>query len=107
MSARLTSALLVSAIRRLAEGQGGFATLVSRGDETAGAILLLIRERSALIGLCERMPTAQGDSEWTLFPVAEPELEGLLARRRGRDPDLYIVELDIPDLTQFIPLLPT
>jgi hypothetical protein len=42
---RLTSATLVSALRRRVNQAGGSAMVLARGDETAGGILLLTYEK--------------------------------------------------------------
>src|SRR3546814_12874617 len=43
--ARLTTAIRVSALIRRVNSEGGHATVLSKGDATAGAILLILCER--------------------------------------------------------------
>src|SRR3546814_4330299 len=45
MSDRLTSRMLTSALIRRAGQEGGFATILRKGDEVAGTILLLCLEK--------------------------------------------------------------
>ena len=45
MEARLTSAMFVSALLRLVENEGGFATVVAKGDASAGAVLIVLAQR--------------------------------------------------------------
>src|SRR3546814_6753613 len=55
MSDRLTSRLLTSALIRRAGQEGGFATILRKGDGVAGTILLLCLEKGTEPGLFERM----------------------------------------------------
>ena len=105
--ARLTSAMLVGAIRRLAEREGGFAAILQKGDDTSGAIILELHQRGVFVGLYERMPTLSGASEWVLLSALTESRDAYLEKRRKNDPDLSVVELDVPDATQFIPLIPS
>ncbi|MBC7986382.1 MAG: DUF1491 family protein [Sphingomonadaceae bacterium] len=101
MTVRLTSRLLVSAMIRSVEGLGGHAAVLAKGDETAGAIVIALAERGRALRLLERSLGPDGDYRWA--PCGpEPDEEGAavrdyIARRRGFDPDLWVVELDLPD----------
>jgi hypothetical protein len=105
VTARLTSALLVSALIRRANQQGGFAVVLSKGDETVGAILLLGREKGGIVGLWERALTAKGDYAWSPCGPQDienhTEIDNYMSRRRASDPDLWVIELDIPDPARF------
>ena len=54
----------------------------------------------------ERMPQADGTRSWTLSRADSAEEPGAFAewidRRHHQDPDLWIVELDIPEGERFI-----
>lgn len=104
--ARLTSSVLASALVRLAGQLGGFAAIVAKGDATSGAILVQILEKGEYFGLFERLLDASGAYVWTRTGpqgIENKELiEQYLARRRTRDPDLWIVELDVPDAERFV-----
>lgn len=101
MSARLASRLLVGAMIRRAAGLGGNGTVLARGDETAGAIVIALAERGRTLRLMERSIDPDGNYRWT--PCGpEPDGDGAavrdyLARRRGFDPDMWVVELDLLD----------
>jgi len=56
MSARLPAHLEASAIIRLAESQGGYATVLAKGERDAGTILIVTLCRGAGAVLYERMP---------------------------------------------------
>ncbi len=102
MTARLTSALLVSALIRRVGAEGGNATVLAKGDPTAGAILLICMERGVVTSVRERVLDVAGVYAWTA--VGPPGLDALTAyldRRRARDPDLWLVELDIPNAERF------
>lgn len=103
--ARLTSGVLVSALVRRVNQEGGSAMILARGDETAGAILLLAYERGANPRFLERGIGPAGSP--TLLPSGpadladESEVSAYWQRRRSRDSDLWVVELDIAEAERF------
>lgn len=103
---RLTSAMLVSALIRRAQGAGGFAAVLRRGDATAGAILIECADRGRLRLVLERATGLDGSDGWRLA-VREGDNGDSAAhaermeRRIKADPDLWIVELDIADAERF------
>ncbi len=105
MTAKLTSGLIVSALVRRAFQQGGFAAVLQKGDETAGSILLIGREKGGIVGLWEQALSAKGTYAWS--PCGPQDIENqeefdhYMSRRRARDPDLGLIELDIPDPARF------
>jgi hypothetical protein len=107
MSDRLKSEVVVSGMIRSVSAAGGFATVVAKGDRDAGAIIVLTSEKGQISGLFERVLIPAGTYQWTdsLTQVLEKsgEISDYLDRHRARDPDIWIVELDIPDAQRFIP----
>ena len=104
MEPRLASSVLVTALLRRAEAEGGFGTVLAKGDSTAGSIAVVLVERGASARLLERMLRPDGRYAWSESPKpAEDEaaLKALLERRRRIDPDLWIVELDIASSERF------
>jgi hypothetical protein len=103
---RLASATLASALIRLAEIAGGFAAVVRKGDAMSGQLLLQCLEKGQFSGLYERLLDPSGAYEWARCGPEDienkEEVQGYLDRRLSRDPDLWIVELDVPDVTRFI-----
>jgi hypothetical protein len=105
MMPRLSSEMLVGALIRRVEAAGGHAMVLARGDRGAGTILILCAERGRPNALLER--TLAMDGGYTLMPCgpADPTdsaaLSEYLARRRARDPDLWVVELDIAAAERF------
>ncbi len=103
-AARLTSAMQVSALLRRASDSGGAAVVVARGDANAGAILIIGRERGNFTGFLEHVLTPSGDYAWTAVGPGDdssPESVAWIDRRRARDPDLWIIELDIAEPQRF------
>ncbi len=105
MTLRLTSAMLVSALLRRVSTEGGNAVVVARGDPTAGSILLICLERGIRTAFRERLLGASGSYEWFAVGPApgadSAEVEAWQTRRGQRDPDLWIVELDIANAQRF------
>lgn len=105
MTPRLTSAMLVSAMVRRADAAGGSAMVLAKGDATSGAILLLLLERGANPRFIERGIGPQGVP--ALVPSGPADLADEASatsywqRRRARDSDLWVVELDIADAERF------
>lgn len=110
MSARLPAHLEVSAILRLAESRGGYATVLGKGERDAGTILIVTLCRGADSVLYERMP---GLGDLRSFVATKREdaenkqnFSEYLVRRRQQDPDIWLIEVDIADPERFIADLP-
>ena len=102
---RLTSAMLVGVLVRRAAAAGGFATVLVKGDEISGVILLQALEKGQEQGLFERISDFAGDYHLNRCgPDSQEGPEALsqyIGRRRRSDPDLWVVELDIADAERF------
>jgi len=61
---RLPPRLEVPAVLRRAESQGGFATVLGRGDPESGAMLLVVTSRGRHVGCLERILGMGGAYEW-------------------------------------------
>ena len=105
MEARLASSILVGALLRQAEREGGFGAVLERGDATAGSILVVLTERGASPRLFERVLQPDSRYVWQMISnqVADKsqDVSQLVARRRKFDPDLWVVELDVPSAERF------
>lgn len=105
MTPRLTSAMLVSALVRRADAEGGSAMVLAKGDAMSGAILLLLLERGDNPRFVERGIGPDGTA--SLLPSGpkdlanESEAVAYWRRRRERDADLWVVELDIAGAERF------
>lgn len=102
MADRLTSRMLASALVRRAGQEGGFAVVMRKGDEVAGTILLICLEKGVEFGLFERMPDYEGGYRLMRCGPADPEERPQYLERRVRsDPDIWLIELDIPEAERF------
>ena len=102
MTARLTSAMLVSALIRRVGAEGGNAMVLTKGDATAGAILLICMEKGVVQSVRERVLDRTGAYAWIAVGPADPdERTAYLERRRVHDSDLWLVELDIANAERF------
>ena len=96
---RLTSEFQISALKRLAEGEGDFATVLCKGDRISGAILLIGQIRGRNPVLYDRHASLDGVSKWQ--PISretgenEAEVTAYWQKRASRDPDLWVIELDV------------
>ena len=106
---RLTSQLQVDALRRLAESAGGFGMVLKKGDATAGQILAILLEKGDNPRLFGRQMADDFTYQWAEIDVKGRDGGGTLAeycaRARSRDPDLWIIELDVAQITPLIAAL--
>lgn len=99
MNDRLPTGVTVSAMLRRVNDAGGFGMVLAKGDPQAGAVLVVARERGES-RLLERGIGANGQPG-VIDSTPPEDLEAYWRRRRQRDPDLWVVELDIPDSPRF------
>ncbi|WP_324333020.1 DUF1491 family protein [Sphingorhabdus sp.] len=106
---RLASHMLVSGLIRQAAAHGSFAAVLRKGDRIAGAVLLLRREKGRNPALFERFPSLDGSGKWSEVTIEDIEKEEkiseILDRRAARDPDIWILELDVPSAERFTDIL--
>ncbi len=109
--ARLPAKLEVSGLVRRVQAEGGFATILAKGEADAGTIMVLTTVNGRNFRAWERMPQADGSRAWECVRRAEEgygeDLANYLDRRKSQDSDLWIVELDIADGERFIGLTPS
>ncbi|MFM9853199.1 MAG: DUF1491 family protein [Sphingomonadaceae bacterium] len=105
MVARLTSAIIVTSLTRRAFLLGGSAAILVKGDQAAGDIMIIMREKGLVSGLWERALAPSGDYLWMRNEQQDIEKKYVFAqyldRRRARDPDLWVIELDVPNAERF------
>lgn len=106
MTDRLPTHVEVSGLIRAVEAAGGFATVLARGERDAGTVLLVTFGHGQPASLFERMPRPDGSRPFLAAKRESAEnpqeFSDYLERRRRQDPDLWLVELDIPDAERFI-----
>ncbi len=108
---RLASGVLANALMRSAYDAGGSAAVLAKGDVTSGAILLITAEKGVVQGFLARVHDREGCYFWV---PKSPELvenkqiiDDYIARERRRDPDMWVIELDVPNVQRFTAELPT
>lgn len=106
MAERLPAHVEVTGLIRAVEAAGGFATVLARGERDGGTVLLVTLNRSEPATLYERMPRPDGSRPFIAAKRENAEnpqeFSDYLERRRRQDPDLWLVELDIPQAERFI-----
>ena len=106
MDGRLAASVEATALMRRAESDGGFATVIQKGDPDRGALLLLVRGRDGHVACLERVLSMEGAYNWQPSgpgdSAGEQELAEFLQKRRRFDDDLWIIELDIAQPERFI-----
>jgi len=86
---------------RRVSAAGDFATVLHRGDDISGAVILIHRARDGHETAFQRAIGGGGDYHWRIAATGESIAEWL-GRQRKFDPDLWVIELDTPDPARFI-----
>ena len=106
VDARLPAHVEVSALVRAVNAAGGFAMVLAKGARDAGTIMVICCEKGTNARAFERMPQPDGTRKWTATRTQDPENPADFAewynRRHQQDPDLWLVELDVPNPERFI-----
>lgn len=105
MSDTLASGILVSALLKRVNDAGGMGMVRAKGDADSGSILLILNDETGLSRLVERGRDSSGRRALVPAGSADPTdsatCDTYWRRRRQRDPDLWVVELDIPSAERF------
>ena len=72
------------------------AFVVAHGDDTAGAVLVKLSTLDGRARAFQRgFDLGTGGRHWQeLIAGPEPEVDGAIARQRGFDPDLWVIEVE-------------
>ncbi len=105
---RLAAHVRIEALKRLTAAAGGFATIIARGDPVSGAILIARTVRGQDNALLESFLGFDGKADWqevwaeeSAQGTAKGSMAEYVERRRARDTDLWIIELDVASRAQF------
>ncbi len=106
MDERLPAHLEISGLIRAVQAEGGFATVLSKGERDAGTLMIICCENGTKLRAYERMPQLDGTRDWALSKAQDTDnptdFTDFLERRRRQDSDLWILELDIANAERFI-----
>jgi hypothetical protein len=93
----LATDIWVGALIRRAQLAGAFATVVRKGDPTAGAVLVKsFNPRTREASLFASAFRGEGERVW-MQPVAsnvEPDLDAFVEKQSRYDPDIWVVEIE-------------
>jgi hypothetical protein len=105
VTGRLPAGLEVAALVRGVQAEGGFASILHKGDPDRGVIGLLIAERGQPQAVLERRMAADFTYRWRAAPVLVQDgfdwREWVESLSRT-DPDCWLIELDVADAQRFI-----
>ena len=102
MGGALPIGILVSALLRRVNDAGGMGMVRAKGDADTGTILLILNDPATTSRLVERGVDLSGKAVLVDTGPSDPaEQDGYWRRRRARDPDLWVIELDIASAERF------
>ena len=102
---QLDTSIWVYALIRRAQLGGAFATVGRRGDSRGGAVLVkLVNRRAGETRLYAQATRLDGEQVWMqpVLSTDEAELDAFIVKAIGRDPDLWVVEIDDPQGRHFL-----
>lgn len=93
---RLTASFWVSAYRKRLELQDIPCFVVRHGDDTGGAVLVKLNTLDGQARVFQRsFDLMTGERAWVVLTEgAEAECDAAIARQRGFDPDLWVLEVE-------------
>lgn len=101
MEPRVKTGIWVSMALRMADIAGRSGVVIRKGDPDSGGILCVLRAREGLMVLSQ-VRDAEGRPAWLrstgTTPVDDATADAYIARQVKRDPDLWVIEIDAPDL---------
>jgi hypothetical protein len=101
MEVRVKAGIWVSMALRLADLAGRSGVVLRRGDPDSGGVLCVLRGREGLVALSQ-VRDAEGRPAWLrgsgAAPLDQASVDAYVERQVRRDPDLWVLEFDSPDL---------
>ena len=94
--ARLTTRFWVDAYLARLAGESIPAFVVVHGDDTGGAVLVKLATLDGQAEVFQRsFDLETGERRWiALAAGAEPDVDDVITRQRGFDPDLWVIEVE-------------
>ncbi|CAM3314464.1 MULTISPECIES: DUF1491 family protein [Sphingomonas] len=93
MDGRLPSHMLVTALLRRMNDSGGMGMVLAKGDPQGGGILVIVIDADRRERVLERGIGPDGRTALIESTPAN-DILSYWQRRRARDPDLWVIELD-------------
>ena len=101
MDAKVKAGIWVSMAIRLSDMAGRAAAVLRKGDPDSGGILCVLRGWGG-VQVLSQIRDAEGRPAWLRATgpgaVDQETADAYVARQVQRDPDLWVVEFDAPDL---------
>lgn len=88
---------------RRAQSAGAFAVVLHKGDPDSGAVVVSVRDANAQYVLYQSAPAMDGSRIWIAEqPTSEFEAGQKTTKRRSRDEDLWVIEIEDRDGRHFL-----
>jgi hypothetical protein len=101
MEPKVKAGIWVQMALRLSDMAGRSGAVLRRGDADSGGVLCVLRGRDGLVVLTQILD-AEGRRAWMrgtgAAPVGQEAADAYVERQVRRDPDVWVIELDAPDL---------
>ena len=98
---RVKAKLWVQMALRMGDVDGRPGAVLRSGDADAGGVLVVLRGREGL-SVLSQVRTGEGDVSWMRATgpaaVAQEIADAYVRRQVGRDPDIWVLEFEAPDL---------
>ncbi|NKD87131.1 DUF1491 family protein [Haematospirillum sp. 15-248] len=95
---RLRTRIRVQALLRHCQSRGVFAAVVVSGDPDAGAVLVKVNTLGSGCWVLSQVRLPDGRPAWMRGTgeraVTEQEADAYIARQRGYDDDLWVIEVE-------------
>lgn len=99
------ASLMVGALRRRVQAAGGFATVLVKGSAFGSALLIVTRSDGETKAF-EKIAGLDDGSGWRLGATGDSDVAQFIARQQRFDPDIWVLELDVPAAERFIAASP-
>jgi hypothetical protein len=110
MDVQLPAHLEAASLIRRTQAEGGFATVIHKGEAEAGTIMLILCKSGTNPRIYERMPQPDGARIWVCTRAqdvdSKEDFNHYIERRIHQDRDMWIIELDVAQGERLIGLAP-